>query len=60
MNKNNYKNDLIKSQTQFYNKIENDFNNNKNVELQKLAEYKKYIIPKENVKTKILKILKKN
>ena len=48
----NDKNELIKSQTQFYNKIENDFNKNKNDELQKLSEYKKYIIPKENEKDK--------
>ena len=56
-NKNNDKNELIKSQTQFYNKIENDFNN-KNDELQKLAEYKKYIIPKENEKDKDYKDIK--
>ena len=58
-NKNNEKNELIKSQTQFYNKIENDFNNNnKNNELQKLSEYKKYIIPKENEKDKDYKDIK--
>ena len=57
-NNNNDKNELIKSQTQFYNKIENDFNNNKNDELQKLAEYKKYIIPKENEKDKDYKDIK--
>ena len=58
-NKNNDKNELIKSQTQFYNKIKKDFNNNnKNDELQKLEEYKKYIIPRVNEKDKDYKDIK--
>ena len=45
-NNNDNKKDLAKSQAMFYNKIEKDFQNkNKNEEIQKLSEYKKYIIP---------------
>ena len=51
-NKNNNKNEMAKSQTVFYNKIENDFRGDKNDEIKKLSEYKKYIIPKENEKEK--------
>lgn len=46
------KNDMAKSQFMFHNKIEKDFKNNNNDEMQKLSEYKKYIIPKENEKDK--------
>ena len=45
------KNDMAKSQTMFHNnKIEKDFNKNIKNEMEKLSEYKKYIIPKENQK----------
>ena len=56
--KNNEKNELAKSQNMFYNKIEKDFNKNKIDEMQKLSEYKKYIIPKENEKEKNYKDIK--
>ena len=55
-NKNN-KNEMAKSQAMFYNKIEKDFKN-KNEEIEKLSEYKKYIIPKENEKDKDYKDIK--
>ena len=54
----NEKNELIKSQTIFYNKMEKDFNKNKDDEIQKLSEYKKYIISKENEKEKNYKEIK--
>ena len=44
--------ELAKSQNMFYNKIEKDFNKSKNDEINKLSEYKKYLIPKENEKEK--------
>ena len=58
-NNNDNKNKMAKSQATFYNKIEKDFQNkNKNEEIQKLSEYKKYIIPKENEKDKDYKDIK--
>ena len=46
----NKNNEMAKSQYIFHNKMEKDFKINKNDEMQKLSEYKKYIIPKENEK----------
>jgi hypothetical protein len=48
----NEKNEMAKSQYMFHNKMEKDFKINKNDEIQKLSEYKKFIIPKENEKDK--------
>ena len=45
---NNEKKELNKSQIIFYNKIEKDFNKNKDDGNQKLTQYKNYIISKEN------------
>ena len=53
------KNDMAKSQTMFHNnKIEKDFNKNMKDEMEKLSEYKKYIIPKENQKDQNYKDIK--
>ena len=43
---NEEKNEMAKSQYMFHNKMEKDFKINKNDEIQKLSEYKKFIIRK--------------